>query len=400
VAGPIVVDLSTDGALRPVADAVRDTLAQDLDLAGAFRRLPATAVPATGAILWLSDEAFDFVGWGEVGAWMVVTAEVAPSPAGVRLRFDAWMVEEGDRLRLASAEADGPADRAPAAIHRWVNGLLRCVTTVPGAYGTRIAYARRLATGQRKQIWVAAFGSPVQSMISDDREGALLPAWAPGGRIAWTGYKAGNPDLYLDGVPFSDRPGMNTGIAFSPDGRVAAVTLAPDGNPDVYLLDGGTGAEIARLTSSRAIDTSPAWSPDGRRIAFVSDRAGGPQVYVMNADGSDPRALPLPGDYNTSPDWSPDGALIAYQSRGEGDRFAIWTVDVRTGDARPLTSGRTNDEEPSWSPDGRRIAYTSARRGGRKGLWVMDRDGAHPRALFQDDGDYFTPAWERAFPGP
>ncbi len=400
VAGPIVYDLSDDGSLRPLADMVRTTLANDLDLSGAFRRLPPTAAPSTGALFWLSDEAFDYIGWGEAGAWMVVTAEVGPSPAGVRLRLAAWMVEEGDRLLLPRAEAEVPAARAPAVIHAWVNHLLRCVTTVPGAYGSRITYARRLATGQPKQIWVAEFGSSLQSVVSDDREGAMLPAWAPGGRIAWTGYKAGNPDVYVEGASFSARPGMNTGIAFSPDGRMAAVTLAPEGNPDVYLLDSRTGAELSRLTSGRNIDTSPAWSPDGRHIAFVSDRSGQPQVWVMNADGSEPRPLPLPGEYNTSPDWSPDGALIAYQSRGEGDRFAIWAVDVRTGDARPLTSGRTNDEEPSWSPDGRRIAYTSAPRRGRKGLWVMDRDGSHARAVFQDDGDYFTPAWERTFPDP
>lgn len=397
IAGPIVSDLSPDGSLQAAADLVRTTLSNDLDLAGAFRRLPAAAVPQTGAILWNSDEAFDYIGWADVGAFLVITGSVAPSPAGLVVRLDAWLTEEGDRLRLPAAEAEVTLDRAPDLVHRWVNHLLRCITTVPGAFGTRIAYARRLAAGQPKEIWVAEFGSAVQAQVSHDGQGALLPAWAPGGLLAWSGYRAGNPDVYVDGVPFSSRPGMNTGIAFSPDGRIAALTLAPDGNPDIYLVDAATGAELARLTSGRCIDTSPAWSPDGGRIAFVSDRAGGPQIYLMNPDGTEPRALPLPGDYNTSPDWSPDGTHIAYQSRGTGDRFVIWTVDVRTGDARPLTFGRTNDEEPSWSPDGRRIVYTSAKRGGRKALWVMDRDGSHARPLFEDAGDYFTPAWEHQF---
>lgn len=400
VAGPVVMDLSADGSLRAFADVVRTTLENDLDLSGAFRRLPATTVPATGAIFWLSNEAFDYIGWSDVGAYIVFTAEVAPAKSGVRLRLDAWMVEEGDRLLLPGAEAEIAEWRAPEVIHRWVNHLLRCITTVPGAFGTRIAYARRTATGTPKEIWVIEFGSEAQVQVSHDGEGTLLPAWAPGGRIAWTGFRNKNPDIFIDGSPYSSWPGMNTGVAFSPGGDLAALTLAPDGNPDIYLLDGGSGIEVARLTSNHSIETSPAWSPDGRRIAFVTDRGGGPQVYIMNADGSDQRPLPLPGSYNTSPDWSPDGQMIAYQSRGEGDRFAIWTVDLGTGDARPLTSGRTNDEEPSWSPDGRRIAYTSAKRGGRKGLWVMDRDGARARALLQDDGDYFTPAWERVFMAP
>jgi len=398
LAGPFVSDLSADGTLRPVADAVREALAADLDLSGAFRRLPVDAAPSTGAILWWSDEAFDAIGWADAGAYLAVTGEVSSANGGVRVRLDAWLTEEGDRLRLPGAEAVVPAWRAPAVVHRWVNGLLRCITTLPGAFGTRLVYARREAAGQRKQVWVSELGSSVQVQVSHDPEGVMLPAWAPGGRVAWTGYLAGNPDVYVDGVPFSQRPGMNTGIAFSPNGRVAAVTLAPDGNPDIWLLDASNGSEQARLTTSKSIDTSPAWSPDGSRIAFVSDRGGRPQVWVMKADGTEPRALPLPGDYNTSPDWSPDGTRIAYQSRGTGDRFSIWIVDVRTGEARPLTSGTTNDEEPSFSPDGRRIAYTSAKRRGRKALWVMDRDGGHAQAVFQDAGDYFTPAWERTFP--
>jgi TolB protein len=116
----------------------------------------------------------------------------------------------------------------------------------------------------------------------------------------------------------------------------------------------------------------------------------------MGRDGGGQRALALPGSYNTSPDWSPDGREIAYQSRGEGAVFSIWSHDVESGATRRLTSGPWADEEPSYSPDGRKIAFTSTRRGGKL-LFVMGRDGSDPRPVFTEGGEYFTPAWERAF---
>jgi TolB protein len=275
-------------------------------------------------------------------------------------------------------------------------------------FGTRITYARRARAGAPKEIWWAEFGATEQVQVSHDGTVAMLPAWAPGGAIAWTGYRRGTPEIWMTPCPscpvrdpaggpggiLSARPGQNSGIAFSPDGRYAAVTLAPDGNPDIWLIDARTGRDVARLTNAPAIDTSPTWSPDGRRIAFVTDRGGGPQIWVMASDGRDAHALPLPGSYNTSPDWSPDGGEIAYQNRGEGSRFSIWTYGVDTGAIRRITGGPWDDEEPAWSPDGRMLVFTSTRKG-QKLLYVVMRDGTHARPLFKDGGEYFGPAWER-----
>jgi len=413
VAWPQVRDTSPRGDSTEAAETLARTLASDLDLTGVFQVNDETAVPR-GPWLWDSDTAFDWIGWREAGAWMVLTAEVSPAKGGtVRARIDCRLTEEADSLVLGAAEAVVTPDRVVTFAHRYVNALLKCVTGVPGAFGTRIAYARRPAAGQPKEIWLVEFGSREQFQWSRDGVIAMLPAWAPGGAVAWTGYRSGDPDVYLSpcgacraSVPgggpgiLSARQGLDSGIAFSPDGTFAALTLVTDGNPDVWLIDGRTGEEVARLTDSPAIDTSPCWSPDGRRIAFVSDRDGGPQVWVMESDGRDQRALPLPGSYNTSPDWSPDGAEIAYQARGEGSPFSIWTVEVATGSLRRLTAGPWEDEEPSWSPDGRLIAFTSNRRGGHKLLYVIARDGTGAKALFTGGGDYYTPAWERTFAPP
>ena len=68
------------------------------------------------------------------------------------------------------------------------------------------------------------------------------------------------------------------------------------------------GANLERLTDSPAYDDQAAFSPDGRQLVFVTSRAGG------TAD--------------------------------------LWTLDLQTRRAKPLTSGPGGDFRPAWSPDG------------------------------------------------
>ena len=54
---------------------------------------------------------------------------------------------------------------------------------------------------------------------------------------------------------------------------------------------------------------------------------------------------------------------LGYQLNGAGFIYEhppkLWIVEVASGAARRLTSGRSADEQPAWSPDGKRIAYVT-----------------------------------------
>ena len=132
----------------------------------------------------------------------------------------------------------------------------------------------------------------------------------------------------------SARAGINGAPAFSPDGRMLALTLSRDeGNLDVYTLDLGTQV-LRRITESPAIDTEPAWSTDGRSLYFTSDRAGGPQVYRVDAEpGARAQRITYEGTYNTRPRVSPDG---------DGSRSSIATaatIASRCSTARRCAAG-------------------------------------------------------------
>lgn len=70
-------------------------------------------------------------------------------------------------------------------------------------------------------------------------------------------------------------------------------------------------------------------------------------------------------EYAADPQISPDGETVVYVRRSmdklkDQDRGDIWTIDVKSGDHRPLITGGSSAGAPRWSPDGTRLIYTTA----------------------------------------
>lgn len=70
-------------------------------------------------------------------------------------------------------------------------------------------------------------------------------------------------------------------------------------------------------------------------------------------------------EYAADPQISPDGETVVYVRRSmdklkDQDRGDLWTIDVKSGDHRPLITGGSSAGAPRWSPDGTRLIYTTA----------------------------------------
>lgn len=206
-------------------------------------------------------------------------------------------------------------------------------------------------------------------------------------------------DLPSPAVPFTTLLGSAATPVFSPDGNSLAFVWSPedDSRQSLYLKMIGSNAEL-RLTSAPGRDSSPAWSPDGRQIAFARDFKDHRGYYVISSLGGPARQV-FQSKYGRGAGlaWLPDGRhLVLPQSNppqipsmllpGYGSPPArLISVDLETGIVRPLTSPRPpnamGDRSPVVSPDGRTIAFIRTFADGVEDVFLLPIAGGEARQL-------------------
>ncbi len=360
---------------------------RDLDIVGLFRLLdPASFPPA------LQNEglAFSSASWSQVGAQGVAKLKAGRDGTNISLEGRLYQAGRGDTA-VATKTYKGTDLRA--LVHAWANDVIEQFTGKKGIFGSRIAFAM---TGRTGEIATIGVDGAEMSIITKMKSECLLPAYSPNGKeIAFTSYLRNSPDLWIVAAGggrarrLSDRRGLNTGAAWSPDGRGMVMTLSFEGNAELYQVSPSDGKVIKRLTQVPSIDSSPSFSADGSQIAFVSDRQGNPQIYVMSADGGTPRRLTFQGTYNQTPRWNPraDKPVIAFTGRDEKSVFDIFVYDTKTQKVDRMTQNQGSNSDPSWSPDGRLLVYSST----RGGLFVMNPETRREVQIFR--GGARSPSW-------
>jgi hypothetical protein len=171
---------------------------------------------------------------------------------------------------------------------------------------------------------------------------------------------------------------MNSGAAFSQDGRFLAFASKAGGEDALNIYDVERDRVARRLTFGLNGILSPSWSPDGRHIVFTGMDGGLSDLFVTDLDGNVRR---LTDDRYAAllPAWSPDGNRIAYTTDRAGtdlDRLVygnmrVALIDVTTAaiDVLPMQDEGKNIN-PVWSPDGRQL------------IWVGDRTGTNDLYLY------------------
>jgi TolB protein len=182
---------------------------------------------------------------------------------------------------------------------------------------------------------------------------------------------------------------------FSPNGQKLIMSLAKDGNSEIWVRDLETNLQ-EKLTDHPSIDTSPSYSPDGKYITFNSDRSGYQQIYVMRSDGSNVKRISFGKGIYGTPVWSPRGDLIAFTKLHKG-RFFIGVMRT-DGTGERLLTENFYQEAPSWSPNGRVIIFYRETKTDKKGsgfsakLWSIDLTGYNER-LVKTETDASDPSW-------
>lgn len=343
----------------PPATDVAAVVGADLTRSGRFKAIP----PASMLEKPSEASAINFTNWRVLNVNDLVIGRVKPAAAGnYQVEFQLFNVYTGQQLLGLSVLTTPQALRWAA--HKISDLIYRKLTGQRGAFATRIAYVEvsRVVGQKRYSLVVADSDGANPQAVFQSREPIMSPDWSPDGRsLAYVSFENNRPAIYIQDIYtgkrqlVSERSGLNSAPAFSPDGKSLALVLSSSpGNPDIYIMNLASGA-LRRLTRSDAIDTEPAWSPDGKSLYFTSDRGGSPQIYKLNLDGGRPQRITFDGSYNARPEVSPDGKTLAMVHREHG-QLHIAVLDLATGVLRTLTDG-VLDKSPSFAPNGSMIIY-------------------------------------------
>ena len=178
--------------------------------------------------------------------------------------------------------------------------------------------------------------------------------------------------------------GLRVVFAASPEHIVITRVFPAPGQLELAIANAdGTGEHP--LLPDRNMDYDAVWSPDGQSVVFTSERSGSADLYRVKPDGTALERLTDHPAYDDQASFSPDGKQLVFVTTRAGGTADVWTMDLQSRRAKPLTSGAGGDVRPSWSPDGRWIAFSSDRQshlpfahGRWEGLQLSEIDLIHP----------------------
>ena len=148
-----------------------------------------------------------------------------------------------------------PDAEARRAAHRTADAIVEAVKRKPGIAATRIAFVG--SVGGRKDLYLCDADGEGWVQLTQDGHPCLSPQWNPAGdSIYYTSFHGGYPDVYRVDLGRNSRsrvsaqPGLNAGPDLSPDGKLMALTLSRDGNPELYVMHLASG-RLERKTNTR-----------------------------------------------------------------------------------------------------------------------------------------------------
>ena len=145
--------------------------------------------------------------------------------------------------------------------------------------------------------------------------------------------------------------GMAVCSDVSENGQKLLLTLAPNGQPDIYLYD-LISKEKLRITNYSGIDVNGQFMGSDT-IAFVSNRFGNPNIFGQKMNSNAVNQLVFEGKNNSS--FSAYRNFIVYKTRGDAG-FDLRLASLTGGGSRTLTTSGDNDY-PRFSYDGEAILH-------------------------------------------
>ncbi len=194
----------------------------------------------------------------------------------------------------------------------------------------------------------------------------LFPKWADSAQrsLYYTSYQGTLPTLYklniYDGTKSKiiSSEGMMVCSDVNKDGSKLLVTMAPEGQADIYELDLASKAKT-RITDFKGIDVNGRYVDDESRIVFISNRLGYANVFKKSIHSAATSQVVYHGRNNNACD--AHGDKIVYTSRESNNAFGnntfnLYLTSSGSSDTRPITTTGAN-QFPRFSTDGSVILF-------------------------------------------
>ncbi|MFI4930070.1 MAG: TolB family protein [Burkholderiales bacterium] len=207
-------------------------------------------------------------------------------------------------------------------------------------------------------LWVmSADGSGVTQLLAQGANGWSMQGhaeWSPDGtRIAMFGSFNATLQIFVtdatggNPVRYTNQPGINTDVSWSPDGSKLLFNGCPaspctPANYEIFVMSATAPLSVpTRLTSDGLADYDPYFSPDGSMVAWLTntnpaangglgswgirmaDIGGAPVISLSNV-----RTLIDDGQINSKPAWSLDGSALFFHriNFAEEARFGVFKI--------------------------------------------------------------------------
>ena len=285
------------------------------------------------------------------------------------------------RERMVQAMLIDVADGRRRVVHQFQGATPQRVSLSPDGRFIVFDYPSSAAVGVDRDIFIAATDATWTRSLVVHPANDVNPVWTPDGlHVLFVSDRSGTPDAWSvrvdGGVPQGEPElvGRNVGrvalAGFTASG--ALYYWLQTGSMDVFTAPWGDHAAHATRVASRfvGLNSGPAYSPDGRFLAYLSQR-----TLLRNVPGSEVvviRNLTLMSDREivpdlrlgvVSPQWSPDGRRLLVRGTDRQNRTGIFILSLQDGTVAPgvvVELTHTSDvRQFGWWIDGHSIVYNS-----------------------------------------
>jgi len=252
----------------------------------------------------------------------------------------------------------------PFLAHKMVTYLNDTLKYPDISWINRYIVISRYTTAKRSEIVLADYTMSFQKTVI--RGGLnLFPKWADKDQRSfyYTSFAGAIPTLYRLNIyngsktRITSSQGMLVCSDVNYDTNKILVTMAPNGQPDIYEMS-ASGGGASRVTSFAGIDVNGKYTTSGS-LAFVSNRMGYPNIFTKTISGSAVTQLVFRGKNNNAVD-AYDNRIVYSSRESHNDygqnTFNLYLTHTNDSSTRPLTSRGVN-QFPRFSIDGSTILY-------------------------------------------